>query len=601
MAEYLIQDTTLDAIADAINAKTGGSAAMTPAEMAEAIAGIETGLSVPSYWEADIASAIGTINTLRSGIQNPFSTIFFTDVHWEDNNKNSPALIQEIMLKTGVNSAVCGGDLIVQQPTKAAAIALIESVRDKYSAFGTAYCVGNHDLNSAESTDSTAYLTEAEWCEMFPSALTGMTYYTHPSSGDATAFGYRDFADQKIREIFINTGVNVPSGASSNPVNNTHFSSALIWMCQRITELSSDWGVIIYQHIWWQPTGHMVEQSVVNTIRNYLHQYAANRSCELIAVVTGHCHDDYYDYDPTDGYLILSTTTDSGTAQAQLDEVNKIRTPGTTLEQAFDVITIDRANKMLYATRIGAGSSRALPYYYLASYTITGNYTNVTNSNQATTVQNGAAYTATITAASGYAMQTVSITMGGVDITSTAYNSSTGAISIASVTGNIVITAIAEASKPTWTNLVPSALSTTGAVYNTTGYKDGKYLSNTTATLEGGNDANFTLTGRIPYSQADFAAGKIICISGIDWTTDDHCRFIFLQTLTSASSTPYCKGSVTTSGGAQNIRTYFTLTQYSDYWTLTPIAGKVTTTALQYIAFSLKGSGVNLSIGVINP
>ena len=43
MAEYLIQDTTLDAIADAINAKTGGSSAMTPAEMATAIGSISGG------------------------------------------------------------------------------------------------------------------------------------------------------------------------------------------------------------------------------------------------------------------------------------------------------------------------------------------------------------------------------------------------------------------------------------------------------------------------------------------------------------------------------------------------------------------------------
>jgi hypothetical protein len=43
MAEYLIQDTTLDAIADAINAKTGKSAAMTPAEMVTEIESIETG------------------------------------------------------------------------------------------------------------------------------------------------------------------------------------------------------------------------------------------------------------------------------------------------------------------------------------------------------------------------------------------------------------------------------------------------------------------------------------------------------------------------------------------------------------------------------
>ena len=40
MAEYLIQDTTLDAIADAINAKTGGTSAMTPAEMVTEIGSI---------------------------------------------------------------------------------------------------------------------------------------------------------------------------------------------------------------------------------------------------------------------------------------------------------------------------------------------------------------------------------------------------------------------------------------------------------------------------------------------------------------------------------------------------------------------------------
>ena len=48
MAEYLIQSETLDAIADAINAKTGGSSAMTPAEMVTAIGSIPSGGSLPS-------------------------------------------------------------------------------------------------------------------------------------------------------------------------------------------------------------------------------------------------------------------------------------------------------------------------------------------------------------------------------------------------------------------------------------------------------------------------------------------------------------------------------------------------------------------------
>lgn len=43
MAEYLIQSETLDDIADAVNAKTGGSSAMSPAEMASAITAIPSG------------------------------------------------------------------------------------------------------------------------------------------------------------------------------------------------------------------------------------------------------------------------------------------------------------------------------------------------------------------------------------------------------------------------------------------------------------------------------------------------------------------------------------------------------------------------------
>ena len=46
MAEYIIQDSTLTGIADAIRAKTGGSAAMTPAQMATEIGSISGGSSI---------------------------------------------------------------------------------------------------------------------------------------------------------------------------------------------------------------------------------------------------------------------------------------------------------------------------------------------------------------------------------------------------------------------------------------------------------------------------------------------------------------------------------------------------------------------------
>ena len=73
-------------------------------------------------------------------------------------------------------------------------------------------------------------------------------------------------------------------------------------------------------------------------------------------------------------------------------------------------------------------------------YTITNTLTGVINSNTATNIPEGNAYTATLTATSeGYAVANVIVTMGGNDITETAYTS--GTVSIANVTGNITITA----------------------------------------------------------------------------------------------------------------------------------------------------------------
>lgn len=80
-------------------------------------------------------------------------------------------------------------------------------------------------------------------------------------------------------------------------------------------------------------------------------------------------------------------------------------------------------------------------------YTVTKNLTNVTSSNTDTSATEGDSYTTTLSASSGYTISTVTVTMGGTDVTSTAYNSSTHKVTIASVTGAIVITATATANQ----------------------------------------------------------------------------------------------------------------------------------------------------------
>lgn len=77
------------------------------------------------------------------------------------------------------------------------------------------------------------------------------------------------------------------------------------------------------------------------------------------------------------------------------------------------------------------------------TWSITATLTNATSSNSATSVVAGGSYSATITAEEGYTISSVTVTMGGIDITSTAWDAGTGTISISAVTGDITITASA--------------------------------------------------------------------------------------------------------------------------------------------------------------
>lgn len=76
-------------------------------------------------------------------------------------------------------------------------------------------------------------------------------------------------------------------------------------------------------------------------------------------------------------------------------------------------------------------------------YAVTNTLVGCTSSNSETTVNWGSLYSAVITASSGYTLEgaTISITMGGTDITNTAY--SNGTITIAKVTGALVISILA--------------------------------------------------------------------------------------------------------------------------------------------------------------
>lgn len=141
-------------------------------------------------------------------------------------------------------------------------------------------------------------------------------------------------------------------------------------------------------------------------------------------------------------------------------------------------------------------------------YTITSDLTNVASSYNATSIIEGDSFTTTLTATVGE-IQSVTVTMDGVDITSSVYNSTTGNINITNVTGNIIITAVAEEILPSYTN-----------VLDTAGYETG-YRLNSSATTTARADR--CVTGFIP---AKF--GDTVYFKNIEMLKDDYgCMVAF--------------------------------------------------------------------------
>ena len=135
-------------------------------------------------------------------------------------------------------------------------------------------------------------------------------------------------------------------------------------------------------------------------------------------------------------------------------------------------------------------------------YSVTNNLTNCTNSNSTTQAIEGNSYTATISAKSGYELSSISVTMGGADITSTAVNG--GNINIANVTGDIVITAVAEKAVVNYTNLfTPSEATLNQRVNSSNVLKEtpGHFV---TGFIDVSNKTPFTSTTKLYVKGANF-------------------------------------------------------------------------------------------------
>ena len=150
-------------------------------------------------------------------------------------------------------------------------------------------------------------------------------------------------------------------------------------------------------------------------------------------------------------------------------------------------------------------------------FTVTANVTNCTVSNTESVLE-GNSYSATVSVSSGHVLSSITVTMGGVDITSSAVNGNT--ISISEVTGNIVITAVAEVEQANYTNLSDPTSSD---------WLEGQRLSSGGTTPE---------SGMISTNYIDCKQGDVIRVKGLDVTKARTALYTSKTATPSSCSTP---------------------------------------------------------------
>lgn len=550
MSKKLYEESSIRDIANAIREKNGTTTKYKVAEMGAAVTALPnedtiTHADIPSYVKAEALAVVEKVKAVMKADSIVFLSV--SDFHhtgtqvdsWQTNiNAGNLHACQALKVLSyslpQIDFACMLGDVTFGN-AKTTTQLMQQQFNQINGWLGEAWknipqlrTVGNHDTGEYSTLVGAQFLKNNIW-KYNEGAVYGSEEY---------GYCYRDFAEKKLRVICLNTceGETV-SGESAAYCCSPE---QLLWFAQTLYAVGSkadaaQWGIIVLGHYPLDlggayPTGNIVKAYVAgeSTVQNGVTvNFSGHNAAKFIMNVHGHNHCFQYgklhsvangqgtEFDawrmctPNACFYRNNSGVVTMNGISFGDPAPHDKMAGTGKDTAFNVNVINPSEQVLYSFCYGAGIDCTIGYAATVYHSITNTLTNVTTSNDAVAAEDGTTYSATITAADGYTMSSVTVKMGGTDITSTAYNSDTGVVSIAAVTGDVVITA--KATKVvSYHNLVPKAVDSSGA---STPYTDGLMLSSSGATYE---DNHFTTTGFIPF---DGAAVHIYRIGGegITW------------------------------------------------------------------------------------
>lgn len=489
MAEQIIRSDTLTALADAIRLKRDGSEeAFTPAAMARAVLGMPFG-NIPSRSYLEAMRVAVKIKDIQDTGHRVLVFGCVTDTHPNYGEK------YETLTRQSLRHGVWALDLVSRLVGADFAADLGDSAWENNDT-GDSYDGWHHNQAYARRV-MTGVFGDGKVIRIpgnHDQSLTPWAAYAYIGANnpfDAAGatpergYGYIDLADKKVRVIALNTSDynGVTGGYDLSYEQKKWFMEAL--------DLSgksdaAQWGIVILSHFpldFADASSYNTVSEVQSVLQAYVqggavtisvnssyasangetvtgslsYNYSGKNAAKLLLNAHGHLHNGAYgrmagnEIPRVCAYNTCYELNKDDT-YGEIYDVDQAytKTNGTAEDTAVTFYAVDLDAQMIYAYVYGAGADRELYYGGGKQYAVTYALTNVRSSNASAIAVEGGAYTATLTPDADAQMKSVTVTMGGADITAAAY--ADGVVAIGEVTGDIVITAVAAI--PEWSENV---------------------------------------------------------------------------------------------------------------------------------------------------
>lgn len=550
MSKIFVEDTSLTAIANGFRNSRGITENLTLTKMAELAAEktdpVILHKDIPEYIKSAASNLVSKVNAVKKNESIIFLAI--SDPHhckdqnitgWTDNINTGnlhAAMAAKILAYSIKFDFMCLlGDVTIGNADTT--VPMLQSQIDEFNSYiDEAFdgipqfrSPGNHDTGwyRYDSTKSTSDLAGASYLfSAFGSYCEGAIY-----GSTEHGYCYRDFEDKKIRVICLNCVEGETIGSQSYCCS----PAQLLWFAQTLYSVGSksdaaDWVVLTVCHYpldygAMATTASKVLYAYVSggstTQNGTTVNFSGHNAAKAIGNLHGHTH--CFRYDKLYWADQLSTT--AGVYESYAYDAYKIAVPnacfernnssasatwngitwgeskaynksvGTANDTAFVVNVLNPSEELIHSFCYGAGYDRTISYAGVKYYSIQTNLTGATMEHSSTTVRENYPYIGTFIVSDGYELDSVTVYMGGVDVTDEYYYASNNQIHINVVTGDVIITI--KAKEPP-VNLLKQAIELDGSPYNGgTGYKAGYHISSSNGSDNNVN-ADFYISGYMP-------------------------------------------------------------------------------------------------------